>query len=341
MVATNLRKSVHPKKVFKSQANSTRSKSTCCNHFPNDTGTSVHTIAQPVHEKGVADLRKRAKNKFFSQELARCLTTIESPLNRSYRRTLFECSSMLIQEGQKITSKYCNARWCNVCNRIRTAKLINGYRKALEGFSEPYFVTLTIPNPTGENLPESIKTMFKTIQLIVRSRRRITPFNGIRKLECTYNANEDTFHPHFHFIIDGKDNSEWLVNEWLKRNPDTSPQGQDFRKADSNSLMELFKYTTKIVSKTNQGFQVFIQPLDTIFQSMYKVRTFQPFGNVRMISEDIENIESDIYKDIPFYESLVLVWQKNDWYNMLTYEPLTGYEPSNRMIQLTTEKFIL
>jgi hypothetical protein len=105
--------------------------------------------------------------------------------------------------------------------------------------------------------------------------------------------------------------------------------------------MELFKYTTKIVSKTNEGFQVFIQPLDTIFQSMYKVRTFQPFGNVRMINEDIEDIESDIYKDLPFYESVVHVWQKNDWVNMLTYEPLTGYEPSNRMIQLTTEKFIL
>jgi hypothetical protein len=183
--------------------------------------------------------------------------------------------------------------------------------------------------------------MLKTIKLIVRSRRRITEFNGIRKLECTYNANDDTYHPHFHFIIDGKTNSEWLIQEWLKRNPDASPLGQDYRKADENKLMELFKYTTKIVSKTDQGFQVYIKPLDTIFQSMYKLRTFQPFGNVRMISEDIQEIESDTYSDLPFYESVIHVWHNNDWVNMLTGEFTTGYEPSNKMIELTTEKFIL
>ena len=217
----------------------------CSAHNKDTTKTlSFNTIAQPVHGKGIDCLQKRAKNKYFSQELARHLTTLSSPLNKAYRRTLFDCGSLLIQEGQKLTGRYCNGRWGNTCNRIRTAKLMEGYRKPLETLLEPYFVTLTIPNVCGEDLKESIKTLLKTIQLITRSRRRLTEFNGIRKIECTYNAIEDTYHPHLHLIIDGKDNAEWLISEWLKRNPNANRVAQDYRKADSGSLMELFKYTT-------------------------------------------------------------------------------------------------
>lgn len=314
----------------------------CSAHNKNTTKTlSFNTIAQPVHGKGIDYLQKRAKNKYFSQELARHLTTLSSPLNKAYRRTLFDCGSLLIQEGQKLTGRYCNGRWCNTCNRIRTAKLMEGYRKPLETLLEPYFVTLTIPNVCGEDLKESIKTLLKTIQLITRSRRRLTEFNGIRKIECTYNAIEDTYHPHLHLIIDGKDNAEWLVSEWLKRNPNANRVAQDYRKADSGSLMELFKYTTKIVTKTQKdGFKIYVRALDTIFQAMYKVRTFQSFGKIRMVSEDIEDIQSELY-DIPYYESLVWQWSGYDWQAMINGERLSNYRPSKRMIELTTEKMII
>jgi len=304
----------------------------------NNSLLSLDTIAQLVHAKGLTDLRKRAKNRYFSTELARTLTALDSPLNKAYRRTLFDCSSLLLQEGHKVTSRYCNARWCNTCNRIRTAKLLEGYRKPLEAFSDLQFVTLTIPNVPEQDLKEAIKTMLKTIVLIVRSRRRTTELNGIRKLECTYNAEADTYHPHFHFFIDGKENAEWIVSQWLQRNPTASHKAQKILKG--NNLIELFKYTTKIVSKTDKGFQVYVKPLDSIFQAMYKLRTFQPFGNVRMVSEDIEDIQSDTY-DIPYYESVVWMWEGSDWYSMLTGEPLTGYEPSKRMIELTTDKLII
>lgn len=301
---------------------------------------SLDTIAQPVHDKGLIYLKKKAKNQYFSKELARHLSILDSPLNKSYRRTLFDCGAMLIQEGYKLTSRYCNARWCNTCNRIRTAKLINGYRKPLEAFTEPYFVTLTIPNVKKESLEISLKTMLKTIQLIVRSRRRLTTMNGIRKLECTYNAIEDSYHPHLHFIVDGEDNAKFLISEWLNRNETAEHWCQDYRKADESTLMELFKYTTKIVSKAGKDFQIYIQPLDVIFQAMHKVRTFQPFGSVRMVSEDIDDVKADSY-DIPFYESVVWEWTGNDWQSMLTGETLTGYQPSKRMIELTTEKMIV
>lgn len=301
---------------------------------------SLDTLAQPVHAKGIPYLKKKAKNQYFSKELARHLTTLDSPLNKSYRRTLFDCGAMLVQEGRKLTSRYCNGRWCNTCNRIRTAKLINGYRNALEAFTAPYFVTLTIPNVKAESLKNSIKTMLQTVMLITRSIRRVRAFNGIRKLECTYNATEDSYHPHFHFIIDGEDNAKWLVSEWLKRNETAEHWCQDISQADTGSILELFKYTTKIVSKSGNDFQIYIQPLDVIFQAMYKLRTFQPFGSVRMVSEDIDDVEAETY-DIPFYETVVWQWEGNDWHSMLTGEPLTNYKPSKRMIELTTEKMVV
>jgi hypothetical protein len=304
----------------------------------NNSLLSLDTIAQPVHAKGREDLLKRAKNRYFSSELARALSVVDSPLNKAYRRTIFDCTALLIQEGYSIKSKYCNARWCNTCNRIRTAKLLEGYRKPLEAFSDLQFVTLTAPYVTREDLKEAIKTRIKTVQLIIRARRRTTAINGIRKLECTYNAEADRYHPHFHFFIDGKENAEWVVSQWLQRNPTAKHWCQDIQPA--KDLIELFKYTTKIVSKTDKGFQVYVQPLDNIFQSMYGLRTFQPFGNVRMVSEDIENIKADTY-DVPWYESLVWMWEGNDWHSMITGEPLTGYEPSKRMIELTTDKFII
>ena len=303
--------------------------------------TLLDTIAQPVHRAGLSDLKRRAKNQYFSKMLAQNLTKLESPLNKGYRRTLFDCGGLIIQEGQKLTSKYCNARWCNTCNRIRTAKLLNGYQKPLQAFAEPYFVTLTIPNVSEFDLKDAIKSMLRSFQLIVRSRRRLTPINGIRKLECTINAETDTYHPHFHVLVDGEENAKYLISEWLKRYELAESWCQDMRLADKGSLSELFKYTTKIVSKTKNGdFNIYIRKLDVIFNAMYKLRTFQSFGSVRMITEDIDKLKSDTY-DIEFKETEVYLWANSDWYSMSEGLPLTEYVPSTAMVKLTTDKMII
>lgn len=306
----------------------------------------LDTIAQPVHEGkkpvyrgNLVTLKQKAKNQFFSKKLAQNLTKLpSSPLNKAYRRTLFDCGALLVQEGQKLTSRYCNGRWCNTCNRIRTAKLTEGYKKPLGEFRDPQFVTLTIVSVKGHILGETVRSMIKNFQLITRSIRRKGEFNGIRKIECTYNSIKDTYHPHFHVILDGKENAETLRKEWLIRNPTSMPRPQNIRSLDSGGLMELFKYTTKIVTKSKRdGFVIHVKALDVIFQSLHGLRTFQPFGKVRIINEDIDELKAETY-DIPYYESAVWQWQENDWYSISHGDALTGYQPSAKMIELTTEK---
>jgi hypothetical protein len=110
------------------------------------------------------------------------------------------------------------------------------------------------------------------------------------------------------------------------------------RIADKGSLSELFKYTTKIVSKSkSQGFRIYVKSLDVIFQALHGMRTFQPFGNVKMVNEDIDELKAETY-DIPYYESVVWQWNDDDWYSIVNGDALTGYVPSQAMIELTTEK---
>lgn len=159
-------------------------------------------------------LQKRARSKYFSFALAQELALCESSLKKSYLRTL-NCCSIITQNGQQLTSTYCGARWCIVCNRIRTAKLLNKYEPHLEQMFRPHFITLTIPNVNGA--PGEIYQAVKQIQTWSRKtldllRKYGVKFKGFRKIEVTYNAAAGTFHPHIHILTDGT----ILTDEWTK-----------------------------------------------------------------------------------------------------------------------------
>ena len=287
-------------------------------------------------------LQKKAQNSYFSRQLARNLMQLDSPLNSAYSRTFYDCCTTIVQQGQKLTSRYCKARWCNVCNRIRTAHLINGYLKPLNSFNDSHFVTLTIPNVNKADLKHSLREMVSTSTKIARLiKRQKNGFNGIRKIECTYNATEDTYHPHFHFIVEGKETADLLRKEWLMRNNECNPEAQKVQLVFGNSAKELFKYATKIVTNSNKELNIYVSALDTIFIAMKGMRTFQSFGNVKKVSEDIEELNSELYEDIEEYDFVLWKWNENDWFNMLYGNSLTNYIPNPSMIELTTKRMII
>jgi hypothetical protein len=73
------------------------------------------------------NLRKRARAKFLSLPLAVDLAELRSPNEKSYRNTIY-CASVLVQTPDgKLTGRFCSTRWCLVCNRVRTARLIYAY----------------------------------------------------------------------------------------------------------------------------------------------------------------------------------------------------------------------
>lgn len=234
----------------------------------------------------------------------------------------------------RLTAHYCKNRWCPVCQSIRIAVLINGYKPQLEKFKDPWFVTLTRPTVTAEQLPWQIKHMAKCFRQI-KNRKRMRSVPGLKKAECTTRP-FGMYHYHFHIIIEGKENAEYLINEWIKLNPESERKAQDMRKADCSSMTELFKYFTKLLAKDKDGNRHIMdyKRLDVIFQALSGKRIFQPFGGLKMVSEEIEDEDLVATREIAqqAYE-----WVERDWYGTEEGDALTNYEPSPSLTELLSK----
>jgi hypothetical protein len=311
-----------------------------------DKNTLVHKLEQlrnSTSKTTLANYQKRAKAKYVQQPFIKALIKLDSNYKSKYESTE-NCSSVMIQTGNTITSRYCKHRWCRICNRIRTGKLINGYKNPINAMSEKRFVTLTIPNCKAEDLRNCIDTMNKNIRLIqdLRRKKKQPLINCIRKLECTYNPDENTFHPHFHFILEGEQTGKELIEEWLKRYPKATHKAQDERIADNPQ--ELFKYFAKLTSKSKNDTIIikgkkakrqeyhYPEAMDFIFQTIEGMRIIQPMGNIKMVSDEIEEIETQEIEEFTNQAkqttSEIWIFYGSDWYNPSTGELLTLYEPT-------------
>ena len=303
-----------------------------------DTGNNpiLDTLAQlrkghsnPSEINGIEKLTKRAKSKYFTGRIAIELADLKNS-HEQYYRNAYYCNNTLLQINDSVTAKYCNSRLCNTCNRIRTAKMINGYTIPLNELNDKRLLTLTIPNVSANDLPDALSLMqkaFRSINDLMRKRKM--NYGGLRKLEITYNAVTNTFHPHSHIITNGEDNANFILSEWMKRFPKASRKAQDIREVNEGSMIELFKYATKVVSKDINGTAgIYIKPVDVIMRALYKKRIIQPFGSIKKyVPEDIEELQKQSYPGIPEYDCIEWHWQESDWMNEYG-ELLTGYVPS-------------
>jgi hypothetical protein len=312
---------------------------------PSDFGPSLDTSAQlPRNTKQEfprKNFEKRARAKYITNSIAVPLASIPSPLENSYKTTQ-RCSANLTEAQGKLSGLYCGQRWCLVCARIRTAKLIAGYMPALLAMQEKWFLTLTVPNCKSSDLEKTVKGMLKNASLINRAlkERYKLKYSSLRKIECTYNAQRGDYHPHFHFIFDSELAAEMFLVLWLKKYPAADRKAQDLKRADDKACLELFKYFTKVVSKRQykikrngvefpaSDYKIYIKPLDVMFCALRGTRTFQPCGVIKAVSEDVEPEQAELtYRDM----TAAWTWLNNDWCDKETGEMLTGYEPSDNI----------
>ena len=286
---------------------------------------------------------KKARKKYFSYGLAINLANKnpESILYHSYVNTLACADQLFVDENGKAKSKYCKNRWCPLCQSIRIAKLIGGYKTQLEQYPELYFVTLTRPTVPADGLKAQRVQMYDSFKKIKDSMFfRRGKYSGIRKAECTIRPNGH-YHFHFHVLINSKAAAEFMVERWLKLNPESTIEAQNIREVDKSndrSLLEIFKYFTKLIAKlknqdgTEQAYISYTR-LNVIFEFMKGQRVFQPFGSLRPVEEDFEDEDLEADLDIDQANS-IWRWSVSDWYNIETGELLSGYEPASRLVDL-------
>jgi plasmid rolling circle replication initiator protein Rep len=245
-----------------------------------------------------------------------------SPLINGYKRAFNDCCKFLReQNGIVSANKYCNSRSCFICNRIRSAKMINGYLEPLKQLAEQEpdkqldFITLTLPNCKNEELREVITKMFKDFQNIIRTLNEKKGYNvsGLRVLETTYNKKDNDYHPHFH-IIANKNIGELIVAEWLKRNKEAKLYGYDYKlkkmvrlqvvkkiTPTTDSLLEVFKYCTKFFDDDKLAD---IVAIDNILVAMSGKVITRKFGKELKKVEISEEVEQEDMTSEDFTEEL-------------------------------------
>jgi plasmid rolling circle replication initiator protein Rep len=201
----------------------------------------------------------------------------------------YHCKNILLQDGNTLKGSLCRKRWCQNCNRIKTAEMINGYSeplKELQKEDDLYLITLTSKTVKEKRLRFEIERRNKAFTRIKDSLRKNHNIKlvGCRKLEVTYNHKDDKYHPHFHFIQQGKKEAEMLLKYWYKHNPNASEKAQDIRPINANdykSLIEVFKYATKEVAKD----EINAKALHNIYVAIDGKRVFQTYGKLRKVKE--------------------------------------------------------
>ena len=214
-------------------------------------------------------------------------------------------------------------------------------------WQEKQFVTLTVPNCSGPDLVDTIeqmKAVFNRIREQIKKQfqrgQREAPLVALRKLECTFNPRRRDFHPHFHLIVRDLATANELRALWLEHFPSASWDGQDVKPANDASVLELFKYFTKLVtSKEKDGRIISVGPLDTIFQAITGQRTFQAF-NVTTTKEATDEEANELADQLEI--ETIYEWDQaaTDWVDKSTGELLTGYVPDEEFRKLVETKII-
>lgn len=195
--------------------------------------------------------------------------------------------------------------------------MIFSYGEEVRSIPDKHFLTLSRRNVPADELNNEIDAYLKDFRKLMDNlnrRRKGNRIKGIRKLEVTYNPNTDTYHPHLHCIF-SKADADLIHSKWMEINKDRSHyKGQDNRPADDNSVIELFKYCTKLFKinrreKDADGRQIIrvdVKPLDVIFQALRNRRTFESYNLTKQVQEDISEVQLQEYPDLfPAIE----IWQ--------------------------------
>jgi|SRR6056300_450013 hypothetical protein len=247
---------------------------------------------------------------------------------KQYQKS-FYCNHIILQNGNTFIGSLCRKRWCQICNRIKTAELINGYYKPLKKLQDEdslYSVTLTAPTCKERELKSQIRSRLKTfIKVKDNMRKRYSmKLNGYRKVECAYNEKDDRYHPHLHLIVQGYDEALKLRELWLKsfsnlpKGKRANIKAQDIQliqdlNESKNGLKETFKYATK--GSVKDDIQAHAE--DVIHKALKGTRIYQPYGKIRKVKEPKEKKTSKVTADwLPYRME---IWEysqhKKDWFN--------------------------
>lgn len=167
--------------------------------------SSNGTKEQPWQEKKV-------KAQLIAQSFERLGNDIKANRLRECG-TFLEFKRFIVDNSMKLNNaNFCKVRLCPLCTWRRSLKIFGQVSKVMNEATKDkehkfLFLTLTVRNCKGEELPEVLDMMMNGYKYIFeRTKVKNNILGSFRALEITHNTNKysksfDTYHPHFHCIL--------------------------------------------------------------------------------------------------------------------------------------------
>ena len=243
--------------------------------------------------------------------------------NKKAARVWF-CSNELVFSEDPDTGKkklkqarFCRERLCVMCNWRLSIKTFYQLSQVIDIAQDenpdlvPIFLTLTVANCSGEELPATLDMMFNGWYLMTKHRRVNKALKGwFRALEVTYNKTTDEYHPHFHVIMlvdksyfstrglyihHEKDNNEWAHIWRTSCRLDYDPV-TDIRAVRNQSqgrrrkhVAEVAKYTVKDSDYIHEkDDELTVKVVDVLGKALHRRRLFAYGGLLKEIAKRIK-----------------------------------------------------
>lgn len=207
-----------------------------------------------------------------SQRVFDCGTFLEFAHEISFDGTVSET-------GKLQTANFCRDRMCPMCSWRRSYKIFGQVSRIMEVIGGKYkflFLTLTVPNCSGEELPGTLDRMMLAWRKLIRYKDFKIVKGFFRALEITRNKDYrsksyGTYHPHFHVVIAvplsyGKkayiSRNRWL-ELWQKAMKDPSITQVDIRVAKDKDLSE--NYSQELSSAVAEIAKYAVKDSDFIY----------------------------------------------------------------------------
>jgi plasmid rolling circle replication initiator protein Rep len=232
---------------------------------------------------------------------------------------------------------FCRERLCPMCAWRKSLRVFHDVSRVMDEVQRqhenlvPIFLTLTVRNCTGEELAQTITSMSAGWSKMLNNKGFATTVNSwFRALEVTYNAESDTYHPHFHAILlvdkqyfkskKYKTTADWVhlwrVSAKLDYDPICDIRKVKVGKQKYKAVAEVAKYTMKDKDYIFSDTELMDKVVHTLTEALYKRRLFAYGGVMRVIAKtlgvkdpeeadlvhmDDENIREDVEKMLVTY----------------------------------------
>lgn len=225
---------------------------------------------------------------------------------------------------------FCHNRFCPICAWRQAKKdalkidIIMRWIEKEHGKSF-VFLTLTAPNVTGPELKDKIKEFNKAFKNMMLRKDIMAMNRGyVRKLEVTYNKENNTYHPHFHVILAVNKSyftdrtyisqKKWL-NHWRWAMKDESITQVDVRKINRDSAgkeqAEIAKYAAK-----DSDMLISQEVFDTFYKSLKGCQVITFNGLFTEGNKLYKAKKLDAYKEIDltvYVYMLLYQWGKKEY----------------------------